>query len=51
MLVINTDRQNSRSLSVPVAANQYTLTAAKLTDKAVMFNGTAFRLGEVMPFQ
>ena len=30
---------------MPVAANRYTLTAANLTDKAVMFNGMLLRLG------
>lgn len=45
MLVIKTDRQNSRSLSVPVAANRYTLTTTNFTDKTVMLNGAPLQLG------
>jgi heparanase 1 len=45
MLVLNTDRQTSRTLALPVAANQYALTATKLTDGDVLLNGTALRLG------
>ncbi|MBA1204398.1 hypothetical protein G7009_22020 [Pseudomonas capeferrum] len=45
MLVLNTDRQKTRSLNLPVASNRYTLAAANLTDKAVSLNGTPLRLG------
>lgn len=45
MIVINTDSQNSRSLSVPAAGQRYTLTAASLTDKTVMLNGIPLQLG------
>ena len=45
MLVLNTDRQKSQYLTFPVAANRYTLTAAKLTDRNVRINRTTARLG------
>lgn len=45
MLIINTDRHNNRSLSVPVAGERYTLTAANLTDKSVLLNGAPLQLG------
>ena len=44
MLVINTDRQNSRTLSIPVAANRYTLTATDLVSKTVLLNDEPLRL-------
>lgn len=45
VLVLNTDRQQSRSLTVPVESRRLTLTAANLTDKTVLLNGTPLRLG------
>lgn len=45
MLVLNTDRQKTRSLNLPVASNRYTLAAANLTDKTVSLNSTPLQLG------
>jgi heparanase 1 len=45
MLVLNTDRQKSSSLTLPAAAASYTLTAASLTDKTISLNRTPLRLG------
>lgn len=45
MLVLNTDRQKSASLNLPIATNRYTLTAAEATDQTVLLNRTALRLG------
>ncbi len=45
MLVLNTDRQKSLSLTLPIAANRYSLTAAKLEGREVQLNGKALQLG------
>ncbi|MBS1842566.1 MAG: hypothetical protein JSS69_11705 [Acidobacteria bacterium] len=45
MLVLNTDRQESRSLMLPVATDRYTLTATNLTDRNVLLNSIPLRLG------
>lgn len=43
--MLNTDRQKSRSLTLPVATSRYTLTAAEPTSRKVPLNLTALRLG------
>jgi hypothetical protein len=45
MLVLNTDRHKASSLTLSVAANRYTLTAASLTDKTISLNRAPLRLG------
>lgn len=45
MLVLNTDRQKSSSLTLPVEATRYTLTSEELTGKVVSLNRTALQLG------
>lgn len=45
LLVLNTDREKASSLSLPAAANRYTLAAANLSDKTVSLNGTPLQLG------
>ena len=45
MLVLNTDRQKSVSLKLPVTTDRYTLTAPELTERNVLLNLTALRLG------
>lgn len=45
MLVLNTGRQKASSLTLPTAANRYTLTAANLTDKTISLNRTSLQLG------
>jgi hypothetical protein len=45
VLVLNTDREKSRILALPLEAQRYNLTARKLTDKAVMLNGISLQLG------
>jgi heparanase len=45
LLAINTDRDASAALALPVAANRYALTAAHLTDASVRLNGHALKLG------
>jgi hypothetical protein len=45
LLVINNDRSGIRSLNLPLAAERYTLDAAKLDDKAVRLNGQPLTLG------
>lgn len=51
LLVLNTDRRQTKALTVPVEAKRYTLTAAKLTDKTVLLNGAPLKLGtgDVLP--
>jgi heparanase len=45
VLVLNTDRNKVGSLTLPAAADRYTLTSASLTDKTVSLNGTPLQLG------
>ena len=45
VLAINTSRARAALLDMPVAADRYTLSAAKLDSKEVMLNGNALRLG------
>lgn len=45
LLVLNTDRTKNHSLTLPVAANRYTLTALHLTDRDVLLNQDVLRLG------
>jgi heparanase 1 len=45
LLVINTDRQESRALALPGAATRYTLTAAEPAGKDVLLNRAPLRLG------
>ena len=45
MLVLNTDQKGSRQITLPVASERYTLTAAKLMDKTVMLIRAVLRLG------
>lgn len=45
LLVIDTDHQGSRTLTLPLPATRYTLTATKLTDRSVMLNRTRLQLG------
>jgi heparanase 1 len=45
VLVLNTDRNKAGSLTLPAAADRYTLTSASLTDKTVSLNGTPLQLG------
>ena len=51
LLVINTDRQNSRVLALPAAATRHTLTAAEPTSRDVLLNRAPLRLGanDAMP--
>jgi len=44
LLVINADRDASRSLELPMEANRYTLTAQNLEEKRVQLNGSELRL-------
>jgi hypothetical protein len=44
LLVLNTDRQEAGSLSLPGGANRYTLTATSLTDKTVSLNRVPLHL-------
>ena len=44
LLIINTDRQHSLELNLPIPGERYTLTAAKLEDKTVELNGKPLRL-------
>jgi heparanase 1 len=46
ILVLNTDRQRTSSLTLPAAADRYTLTAASLTDRIIALNRTPLRLGQ-----
>ncbi len=45
ILVLNTARKKANSLTLPAAANRYTLTAASLTDKTISLNRAPLRLG------
>lgn len=45
LLVLNTDRQRSRTLTLPGATTRYSLAAAEPTDRGVMLNRTPLRLG------
>jgi hypothetical protein len=45
VLVINTDRSQSRTTNIPAEASRYTLSAAGLTDKKVLLNGKELQLG------
>jgi heparanase len=45
MLVLNTDRKKASSVTLPSAADRYTLTAASLTAKTISLNRTPLRLG------
>ena len=45
MLVLNTDREKSQSINLPMATERYTLSAANLTDKNVLLNGQPLKLG------
>ena len=45
VLILDTDKQQSRTLTMPAASQRYTLTAANLTDKTVLLNGTPLKLG------
>ena len=44
VLIINTDRNASHSLMLPVPSERYTLDAASLRDTTVRLNGRALRL-------
>jgi heparanase 1 len=44
LLILNTDRQKAGALILPAKADRYTLTAARLTDKAVSMNRALLRL-------
>lgn len=46
VLVIQTSRENTESLGIPMAGRRYTLSAAKPEDKNVMLNGHVLTLGE-----
>jgi hypothetical protein len=43
ILALNTDQHSPRTLSLPRAADRYTLTASELTSTTVLLNGTALR--------
>ena len=45
VLAINTDREASHDLAVPVESERYTLTASDLLSSTVELNGTELRLG------
>jgi heparanase 1 len=45
LLVINTDKAASRTLSIPVAGERYTMTSSDLQSKTVQLNGTELKLG------
>lgn len=45
LLALNLDPHNARTLSVPDAADRYTLTAPDLTSTAVQLNGTPLQAG------
>ncbi len=45
LLVINTDRDAARRLSIPTAAKRYTLSASPLQSTRVQLNGTELKLG------
>jgi heparanase 1 len=51
MLVLNTDREKSRTLTLPLEADRYTLTAAELTDRSIMLGGAPLKLqaDDVLP--
>ena len=46
MVIVNTDRQQERSLDLTCAATRYTLTATNLLDEDVKLNDTILRLAE-----
>ena len=45
VLILNTDRHNASTLTLPSDAARYTLTAASLTDKSISLNGAPLQLG------
>jgi hypothetical protein len=45
LLVINTDKAASRTLSIPVAGERYTLSSSDLQSKTIQLNGTELKLG------
>ena len=45
LLVINNDRNSSRTLSIPVAGERYTLSSSDLESKTVQLNGAELTLG------
>jgi heparanase 1 len=45
LLVINTDRHAVRTLTIPTAAQRYTLSASPLQSARVQLNGTELKLG------
>jgi hypothetical protein len=45
LLVINTDKAASRTLSIPVAGERYTMSSSDLQSKTVQLNGTELKLG------
>src|SRR5579872_2091060 len=52
LLVMNADRHRAFDINLPVGAERYTLTAKRLGDTSVQFNGKALRLtssGELPP--
>ena len=40
LVLLNTDRERAQTLTIPVGAEDYTLTAASLTSETVLLNGT-----------
>jgi hypothetical protein len=44
LLIINTDRDASHSLTLPTTSERFTLDAANLRDTTVRLNGAALRL-------
>jgi hypothetical protein len=46
LLVINNDKDASRTLSIPMAGERYTLSASDLQSKTVQLNGTNLKLGD-----
>jgi heparanase 1 len=45
VLVLNTDRHNATTITLPSEAARYTLSASGLTDKSISLNGTPLQLG------
>jgi len=46
VLAINADRATPQTMSIPIAAERYKLTADNLMDRTVKLNGTVLELGE-----
>ncbi|MGB7264110.1 MAG: hypothetical protein WBC92_01270 [Terracidiphilus sp.] len=46
LLVINADRAESQTMTIPIAATRYTLTSEKLLDEHVKLNGVELQLGD-----